>query len=521
SSGSSTGSSGSTTGTGTGSTGSATGSAGSATGSTGSDAGSGSSGSSGSQSTGPILITSGPGAYWTTATPTAGTGTATVTVGSTAAQTFQGFGGAFNEDGWVNLQKLSASDQAKAIDLLFGADAAHFVFGRIPIGASDYATSRYTDDEVMSGTDNSLTSFSITRDMTDLIPYVKAAMGVNSSLTFWGSPWTPPTWMKTTSGSANGNSCALVGSTMFDGGCMNNVTANLTTYGQYFVKWIQAYKAQGITISMVSPQNEPNYAEGYPSCLWDASLYTTFVGQYLGPALSGASLSTEIMLGTNSNGDSGQDPAVVSAVEANSTAKGLCKVIGLQWGMLDNFESNPSSFTTYGIPIWATEHKCGNYPWMTTVTAATATVPQIAAYDATMAPNDQAYGVESWAYIRNAIKAGVSTYNAWNMVLDPIGKGNDTVRSWNQDALLVVNNGALVITPAYYAFRHVSQYVQPGAVVMGTTGGDALAFKNPDGSIVTVMYNSGSSAAMTTLSVGGKTVQFSIPANGWATYKNQ
>jgi glucosylceramidase len=106
-------------------------------------------------------------------------------------------------------------------------------------------------------------------------------------------------------------------------------------------------------------------------------------------------------------------------------------------------------------------------------------------------------------------------------VLDPIGKGNDTVRSWNQDALLVVNNGALVITPAYYAFRHVSQYVQPGAVVMGTTGGDALAFKNPDGSIVTVMYNSGSSAAMTTLSVGGKSVQFSIPANGWATYKNQ
>ena len=36
--------------------------------------------------------------------------------------------------------------------------------------------------------------------MTTLIPYVKAAQAVNGNIRFWASPWTPPTWMKTTSG---------------------------------------------------------------------------------------------------------------------------------------------------------------------------------------------------------------------------------------------------------------------------------------------------------------------------------
>jgi glucosylceramidase len=58
--------------------------------------------------------------------------------------------------------------------------------------------------------------------------------------------------------------------------------------------------------------------------------------------------------------------------------------------------------------------------------------------------------------------------------------------------------------------------VDPGAKVVATTGGDAVAFKNPNGSIVTVMYNSGA-ATTYTVSVGGRLLQFSMPSNGWAT----
>jgi glucosylceramidase len=472
----------------------------------------GATGAGGSVPAGPKLITSAPNAYWTTSgtitTVTSGNATVTVNDGTTM-KTFEGFGGAFNEMGWSYLSMLSASDRDRAIKLLFDAnDGAHFVMGRIPIGASDYALQRYTDDETAN--DTSMSSFSITQDMKNLIPYVKAAQAVNGNIRFWASPWTPPTWMKAATGTVNGTSCARVGGTAFDGECMQDVAANLTALAKYFVLWVQAYAGQGITIETVAPQNEPNYAQGYPSALWPSPLYTKFVGQYLGPAFSTAGLSTKIMLGTNSNGNANADPSVVTAVMGDATAKGLVKVIGLQWGMLDNYVANPSSFDQYNLPIWATEHKCGNYPFQTT--------PKYVE----PAPNDQAYGVESWGYIRNAIKAGVTAYNAWNMVLDVLGKGNDTVRQWSQDALLIVNTTAktLTLTPAYYVFRHVSQYVQPAAKVVAVSGGDAIAFKNPDGSIVAIMYNSGG-ATNYIVQIAGKKLQFMMPATGWATVVSQ
>jgi glucosylceramidase len=461
-----------------------------------------------------LLITSAENSYWQTGTLTTVTsGIATVTVNdASTSQTWLGFGGAFNETGWNVLQMLSRSDQSKAINLLFGSDAANFTFGRIPIGASDYATSRYTDDEVTSGTDLNMTSFSITRDMQYLIPYVKAAQAVKSDVIFWASPWTPPTWMKSTSGTANGTSCALVGNTAFDGGCMVDRADNLTAYAQYFVKWVQAYAQQNITITAVSPQNEPNYNEGYPSCLWASTLYTKFVGQYLGPALMSASPGTQIVGGTMSNGNSTADPAVVAALMGDVAAKSYVKMLGFQWNMLPTVKSALS----YNLPIWQTEHKAGNYPFVISGESPPP-VPNMGV-SSNPAPNDYPYAEETWGLIRDWIHAGVSSYSAWNMVLDAGGLGLDTTRNWWQDALLTVNTSArtLNVTPAYYVFRHLSQFVQPQAKVVATSGGDALAFKNPDGTIVTVMYNSGSSA-QAILAVGGTMLQLTIPARGFAT----
>ena len=64
--------------------------------------------------------------------------------------------------------------------------------------------------------------------------------------------------------------------------------------------------------------------------------------------------------------------------------------------------------------------------------------------------------------------------------------------------------GTLTATPAYYVFRHVSQYVAPGAKRIDATGGDAVAFKNPDGSLVAVMFNSGAANNSYVVSIGGK-----------------
>jgi len=106
----------------------------------------------------------------------------------------------------------------------------------------------------------------------------------------------------------------------------------------------------------------------------------------------------------------------------------------------------------------------------------------------------------------------------WNMVLDTVGASIDTTRVWPQNALLTVDPAtrALNVTPTYYVFRHLSQFVAPGAKVVATSGGDAVAFKNPDGSLISVLFNSGPAKTMI-VAAAGKKLEFAMPSNGWAT----
>ena len=463
----------------------------------------------------PPLVTSASGAYWKTdGALTDSTASATVTVNDTANQTWEGFGGAFNELGWKYL--TTAEMQTEAIKLLFSAtDGANFVWGRIPMGASDYAESRYTNDDngedptAMSGdsnrpaADTGLTKFSIARDQMKLIPYIKAAMALKPNIRFWASPWTTPVWMKTGFKTDNGSSGTAVKPSYYDGGTVKNDATNLASYAQLYKKFVEAYKAapNNINIELVSPQNEPGYEQNYPSALWDKATYVAWL-KVLGPVMS--AMNVKVMLGTLSNaGDAGRtDLDISAAVLADATAKAVVTVVGVQWGVLGKVTEGQ---TFSGLPIWATEHKCGNYPWES-------------GYNNSQAPNDQAYGVESWGYIRDAINKGkVTSYSAWNMVLDKTGLGNDTSRDWKQDALLVADGGQVKPTPAYYVFRHMSQYAQVGAKVVTTTGGDAVAFKNPDGSVAVTVYNSGAANPNYVVAALGKKVQFSMPGSGWAT----
>ena len=230
---------------------------------------------------------------------------------------------------------------------------------------------------------------------------------------------------------------------------MKDDDATMAAYAQYFVKFVQAYAEEGIAIEAIAPQNEPRYTGNYPTCNWPTATYTKFVGQYLGPAVASAGLGTKVMLGTVNGG--GSDPEIVSSVMGDVTARSYVQVLGFQWGMMGKV----AGARGYRLPIWQTEHKCGNYPWEKP-------------FDANLAPNDQAYAVESWGLIRDWIKAGVTGYSAWNMVLDTVGVGIDTTRVWPQNALLTVDTHTkqLNITPTYYVFRHFSQFVVPGAQVM-------------------------------------------------------
>jgi|GEM_PF-1680855 len=459
----------------------------------------------------PEVIVSGKDNYWQTGEITDG-GSATVTVNEGQKyQEWQGFAGTFNEAGWDALGALSESDRDSAIKLLFDEEnGIGFTWGRIPIGASDYALVRYSLNETAD--DTGMEHFSLERDENYLIPYIKAAQAVKSDIRFWASPWTPPTWMKSGAASADG----------FDGGVMRNEPKYLRANALYLARFVEEYTAKGIPIDAICPQNEPGYTQNYPSCGWgiyrkpdntnvDGTEYLSdFVANYLVSTMQTRCPETDIWFGTLSN----DTYASTYWNAAKSKAGSHIKAVGLQWnnsGMVQGIAND-------GYLVVQSEHQCGNYPWLNVKATSRADATRDNFLE-TMAPNNHAYGEESWDLIVKWIKAGVNVYSAWNMVLDTRGLNLDNIRIWPQNALLAVDKQAhgLEVTPAYYVFRHIAQYVKPGAIRLGTQGGDALAFLNPDSSIITILFNSNQQPSQVTVSVNGQNPQFTVPGRGWAT----
>jgi len=436
----------------------------------------------GAGTTPPELVTSGPDDYWNTQTVVTET-TAAPDLVVNVATTFQrwdGFGGTFNEMGWDALMAVS-SEIPRALMLLFDAqDGANFAFGRIPIGASDYAMSWYTLAETAN--DFEMENFSIERDQEMLIPFIHAAQEVKPDIRFFASPWVVPNWMM--DGSKN----------------MKSDPETLEAHALYFAKFVQAYAEEDIVVEAIHPQNEPGYARVH----WTQELFIDFIKSYLGPKFVELAVDSEVWCGTMSHPDDG---TIATTLAADAEAMQYVKGFGLQW----NLQSTVADLAPLA-PVMQTEHKCGNYNFETPYW-------DQSRYDPSKPQNDHLYGEESWQLIRDWIVAGVNSYSAWNMVLDTVGKSLD---GWPQNALLVVDRSAqtLIVTPAYHVFRHFSQYIAPGATRVEITGSsDSLAFLNPDGSIVTEVYNSEDGPKVVIAQVGGRTLQFDVPGHGWATLR--
>ena len=194
-----------------------------------------------------------------------------------------------------------------------------------------------------------------------------------------------------------------------------------------------------------------------------------------------------------SNNDAGKDGTIVTTVNGNATASGYVKGYGLQWNMLP-IVVGPAVAQPADRPDGAQ-------------------VRQLPLEPGRLPPFNPDMAAERLCLRRRELglhprldqggRARRTAPGTWCST--PSGKNLDTMRPWPQNALLTVNTSSktLTATPAYYVFRHVSQYVDPGAKGVATTGGDALAFKNPDGTIVAVIYNSGA-ARNYIVSVAGK-----------------
>ena len=196
-------------------------------------------------------LAAGAECVWTKAAKKAGP--ADITVDPTKPmQTILGFGAAFTEAACFTLSRLSESDRATLLKTMFGQDQHALSIGRISIGASDYSIAAYSYDD--GAADPELKRFSIDHDRDYVLPTLRAALGVNPDLFFFGSPWSPPAWMKYSNSMLGGNIRP----------------EHIPTYARYLQKFVEAYAAAGVNLRAMTPQNEIDADQGgrMPACPW-------------------------------------------------------------------------------------------------------------------------------------------------------------------------------------------------------------------------------------------------------------
>lgn len=379
----------------------------------------------------------------------------TLTLDGTAHQTWEGFGGCFNELSQIALESMEAAAREEIYDLLFSktADGLRLDYCRLPIGASDYAESWYSHNETEG--DYEMKHFSIERDRKYLLPYIQEALKRNPDMKLFASPWSPPVWMKYPMA--------------YNFGTLVWTEENLQAYALYFLKFIQAYAAEGVHIDQIHVQNEPMSSQKFPSCIWTGGQFAEFIGKYLGPLLEREHCDTKIWLGTL-NGPETDERSLytryndyANLVLHDPEAYRYIEGVSYQWAGKYALQVNRQSFPEK--KYIQSENECGN-------------------------------GTNTWEYARyicelfcHYINNGVCGYVYWNMVLPPKGK---STWGWEQNSMITVENGQADFNYEYYVMKHFARFVRPGAVRMGLAGhfsGTAVCFKNPDGSLVLVVQN--------------------------------
>ncbi|KAL9986686.1 hypothetical protein ACROYT_G000862 [Oculina patagonica] len=194
-------------------------------------------------------------------------------------QTILGIGGAFTDAAGINILSISPTLQQKLLSSYFSQDGIEYSIGRIPIASCDFSTSPYSYDDHEG--DFQMGNFSLTKEDLQLkIPFMISAMKMSKrNLTFFGSPWASPAWMKT-----NGK--------MEGAGQLKGVAGDKyhKAWALYFAKFIKAYEDNGVKIWGLTVQNEPSdgFIKGFAfQCMgYTAEMERDFVKEDLGPTLA-------------------------------------------------------------------------------------------------------------------------------------------------------------------------------------------------------------------------------------------
>ncbi|MFE6824051.1 ricin-type beta-trefoil lectin domain protein [Streptomyces sp. NPDC057690] len=406
---------------------------------------------------------------------------------NTGYQTFTGGGASFTDTAaWLlnGSGALSAATREATLRKLFSpAEGIGLSFLRNPMGGSDLARFGYTYDDVPAGgTDADLSEFSIAHDLTDVVPLTRRARELNPALTVMASPWTAPAWMKD-SGQLNGGWLKA---------------ENYGAYASYFVKYLQAYRDQGIPVAYVTAQNEPTCCSGYPSMSWNASGLAYFTKSELLPKLAAAGLSTKV-LAHDWNWDT-YDAYAAQTVD-DAAVRSHPNFGGIAWhGYGGDVAKQTSVHNRYPqLDAFGTEHSGGTW----------------------IADQQREDMLDIVNYTRNWAKS----VTKWSLAVDQ-NRGPHNGGCGTCDGLVTVHNGdgasgTVDYTIEYYTMGHLTKFVRPGAQRIASTASSSVpnvAWRNPDGSKALIAFNDASTAKTVTINWGAQHATYSLPGNTSATF---
>ncbi len=358
---------------------------------------------------------------------------------------------------------------------------------RICIGTPDFTGDPwYSYDDLPKGQiDEKLEHFSIEKDRRYILPIIQKARKANPDLLFFASPWSPPGWMKSTGDMIGGHL----------------LPKYYEAYARYFVRFIQAYEAEGIPIYAVTVQNEPGVDRSrarakwrYPSCRWTGEQERDFIKGHLGPAFRQAGLKTKIWsYDHNFNekttpGDPGID--YPTTVLKDSEAAAFVTGVGFH-----GYEGKPSGMGVFhqrfpNVPIHFTE--------------------------------GSVFGIWGARQLMDYLENWACSYNAWVMMIDDKGgPNNGPFRASKTCIMLDSRKPGVTYRNDYFFYGQFMKFIGRGAVRIGTEGATkglgAVAFENPDGRTVLILANSDRQARTCQIVSGALAAAVEIPPSSVAT----
>jgi glucosylceramidase len=397
-------------------------------------------------------------------------------------QTIDGFGFALTGGSAQLIQHMAPDARAALLRQLFATDenSIGVSYLRLTVGASDMNDHVFSYDDLPEGqTDTDMAKFSIDPDKADVIPVMKQILAINPHIQILASPWSAPLWMKT-SGVARG-------------GVLK--PEYFPAYATYFVKYIQAMKAEGIIIETLTIQNEPLNEKNTPSMLMLESELDIFIKDNLGPAFKKAGITTKIVLYDHNLDHPLYPLSILRDPAANKYIDG-------------------TGFHLYGGTIDA----------MTQVHDAFPRKNLYFTEQSVTARSDDAINLSK--PVANIIIGATRNWSRnvllWNLAADPSnGPHTNDGGCTGCRGAITIDGDKVTSLLAYYTLAHASKFVRPGSIRIASNTLESLpnvAFKTPDGKKVLIVSNTSNTSQKFDVRAGTNIFTTSLNAGSVGTY---